>query len=337
MAETVTRPARALHALAEQVLIAAGVSSANAASTASALVAADLNGIASHGLSRVPFYADQVASGKLDGKAVLVVVRKTAAVLQVDACDGFAYPAIELALIEGQRVAREAGLAAVAITRSHHCGALGIAVERAAEAGLIALFFANSPAAIAPWGGHAALFGTNPVAFGLPRKEAPPLVIDLSLSVAARGKIMLAAERGQSIPEGWALDDEGRPTTDAAAALKGTMMPLGGAKGAALALMVELLAAGLTRANFGHQASSFFDAKGPPPRVGQLLLLFDPAAFGGDAMLKHCEDLLTAIADQSVRLPGERRQKIRARLEAEGITLPRALFDDLERRAMRGK
>ena len=229
MPETVTRPARALQTLAEQVLIAAGASSANAASTASALIAAELNGLPSHGLSRIPFYADQVVSGKVDGTAVPVLTRAAPVVVHIDACDGFAYPAIDAGLAEGMLVAREAGLSAIAITRSHHCGALGHAVERAAEAGLIAMFFANSPAAIAPWGGRAALFGTNPIAFAVPRPAAPPLVIDLSLSVAARGKIMLAAEHGESIPEGWALDAEGRPTTDAAAALEGTMMPLGGA------------------------------------------------------------------------------------------------------------
>ena len=337
MSETVTRPVATLQVLAEQVLIAAGTSAANAASTAAALIAAELDGLPSHGLSRIPFYADQVVSGKVRGTAVPGLTRGGPAVVHVDACDGLAYPAIDVGLAEGSRVAREMGISAVAITRSHHCGALGYAVERMAESGLIALFFANSPAAIAPWGGRTALFGTNPIAFALPRTAATPLVIDLSLSVAARGKIMLAAEQGEPIPAGWALDAEGRPTTDAAAALAGTMLPLGGVKGAALALMVELLAAGLTRAKFGHQASSFFDAEGAPPRVGQFALLFDPAAFGGEAMIAHCETLLAAIADQGARLPGERRRKTRARLRAEGITLPRSLVDDLERRARHGE
>ena len=337
MSDTVTRPVAALQALAERALAAAGASARNAASTADALIAAELDGLPSHGLSRIPFYADQLAARKLDGSAVPVLTRSAGAVVHVDARDGFAYPAIAMGVAEGHRVAREAGLCAVAITRSHHCGALGPLVERIAEAGFIGLLFTNSPAAIAPWGGRTALFGTNPLAFAMPRPASTPLVIDLSLSVAARGKIMLAAECGEPIPEGWALDAEGAPTTDARAALAGTMLPLGGAKGAALALLVELLAAGMTRANFAFQASSFFDTAGPPSRIGQLALIFDPAAFGGPALLAHCETLLSAITAQGARLPGERRRRSRARMQAEGITLPSSLYEELERRAGNGK
>lgn len=331
---TVTRPASELEDLAARVLIAAGTSSANARSVAAALIAAELDGIPSHGLSRLPFYADQVESGKVDGAAVPELTRPARAVIHVDARDGFAFPAIAAGLAGIEPVVREAGIAAVAIAHSHHCGVAGHPVERLAERGFVGLFFSNTPAAIAPWGGKTALFGTNPIAFGCPRPGAPPLVVDLSLSVAARGKIMVAAAKNESIPEGWALDAEGRPTTGAKAALGGTMLAVGGAKGPALALIVELLAAGLTRSHFGHQASSFFDAAGPPPRVGHLLLALDPAAFGGAATLAHCEELLQAMVTQpGVRLPGDRRFESRARLRAGGITLPRTLFEELQRRA----
>jgi LDH2 family malate/lactate/ureidoglycolate dehydrogenase len=155
--------------------------------------------------------------------------------------------------------------------------------------------------------------GTNPIAFACPRSGQPPLVIDLSLSKVARGKIMVAAQKGEAIPEGWALDAEGNATTDAKKALGGTMLPLGDAKGAALVLMVELLSAALSASHFGFEASSFFDAKGPPPRVGQLLLLIDPARFAGDAFAGRVETLLGAILGQAgTRLPGERRLKLRA-------------------------
>ena len=130
------------------------------------------------------------------------------------------------------------------------------------------MILGNSPKAIAPWGGREGLFGTNPIAFAAPRRAAEPLLIDLSLSKVARGKVMVAAKNGTPIPEGWALDKEGRPTTDAKAALEGTMIPIGDAKGAALVLMVEVLAAALTGANYGFEASSFFTADGPPPGGG---------------------------------------------------------------------
>jgi len=331
---TITRPASELEALAERLLIAAGASSPNARLVATALIAAELDGIPSHGLSRLPFYADQVTSGKVAGAAVPTVTRPAQAVIHIDAHDGFAFPAIAAGFAAVEAAARETGIAVVAIANSHHCGVAGHPVERLAEHGLIGLFFSNTPAAIAPWGGKAALFGTNPVAFGCPRPDAPPLVVDLSLSVAARGKIMVAAGKDEPIPEGWALDAEGRPTTVAKAALGGTMLAVGGAKGPALALVVELLAAGLTRSHFGFQASSFFEAKGPPPRVGQLMLALDPAALGGAAMLAHCEELLRAmLAQPGVRLPGDRRVGNRARLSAVGITIPRTLFEELQRRA----
>src|SRR5262249_9118776 len=144
---------------------------------------------------------------------------------------------------------------------------------------LIGLLFANTPGGIAAWGGKRAVFGTNPIAFACPSASGPPLVIDLSMSLVARGKVMVAAAKDEPIPEGWALDWEGNPTTDARPALGGTMLPIGGAKGAALALMVEILAAALTCSQFGFEASSFFEAEGAPPHVGQLFLVIDPSVF----------------------------------------------------------
>jgi (2R)-3-sulfolactate dehydrogenase (NADP+) len=338
MPETLTLPPEMLRALATRVLVAARTSPANAAAVAAALVDAELEGLPSHGLARLPFYADQALSGKVDGLAEPVLEQAAPAVLRVDARCGFAVPAIALGLAAAERAARQSGIAALAIANSHHAGVLGRPVEACAGRGLLALAFANTPAAIAPSGGARGLFGTNPIAFACPRRDGAPLVIDLSLSAAARGKVMLAAGKGEAIPAGWALDAAGRPTTDAKAALSGTMAAIGGGKGAALALMVELLAAALTRSQFGYEASSFFDAEGAPPRVGQLFLLLDPAAFGGDAVLVRVEALCAAVlAEEGVRLPGDRRRQSRARLARDGITVPRALYDELERRAGAGR
>jgi (2R)-3-sulfolactate dehydrogenase (NADP+) len=334
---TITHPAAELEALAQRVLVAADTSAENARAVAVALVAAELDGIPTHGLARLPFYADQSACGKVAGHAVPAVTRPAKAVIRVDAGDGFAYPALDAGIAAAVPVARELGIAALGVTRSHHCGVLGYHVERIAREGLVSLFFSNTPAAIAPWGGKTALFGTDPIAFGCPRPNAPPLVVDVALSVAARGKIMVAASKGEAIPEGWALDADGNPTTGAMAALGGTLMALGGGKGAALALAVELLAAGLTGAKYGFEASSFFDSKGGPPGVGQLAILLDPRALGGEAAIAHCEELLQEMLRQpGVRLPGDRRLASRARLEAEGIALPQALFEELTRRASHG-
>jgi (2R)-3-sulfolactate dehydrogenase (NADP+) len=330
----VTHSPEALRSLAERALVAAGTSPANATSVAAALVAAELDGLGSHGLSRLPFYADQVASGKVDGCAAPDVSRPARAAVLVDARSGFAFPAIESGLARAGEIVGETGIVAVAVGRSHHCGVAGHHVERLAERGLAGLLFANTPGAMAAWGGKHALFGTNPVAFGCPRPGKPPLVVDLSMSVAARGRIMMAARKGEAIPQGWALDAAGHPTTDASAALDGTMLPIGGAKGAALALVVELLAAALTGSHYAFEASSFFDAEGPPPHVGQLILVIDPAPFAGPGFLARVETLLAAmIEDDGVRLPGDRRLATRARLARDGIPVPAALMDELRRRA----
>lgn len=339
------------HELVVDTLMRCRTSRANAEAVARALVAAETVGQAGHGLRRLPSYAAQALAGKVDGHASPAGQQGRPGALTVDARGGFAYPAIDLAVDWLIRAAPQQGIAAAGITRSHHCGVAGVTVERLADAGLVALMFANTPAAMAPWGGRTALLGTNPIAFAAPRpKGRPPVVIDLSLSKVARGKIMSAGQRGQPIPEGWALDDQGRPTTDPKAALAGTMIPMGDAKGTALALMVELLAAGLVGANFGHEASTFLGADGSPPGVGQLILAIDPGAFArvgqghisemaaaleqwsewrdasasgaASAALDRIDDLAQAIETQpGARLPGARRHSLRRETAVTGIQI----------------
>ncbi len=302
----------------------------NAAAVARALVTAEADGLAGHGLSRLPSYCAQAASGKVDGHAVPVATRVADAAIRIDARHGFAFRALVLAVEELCRLTPKTGIAVAAVTHSHHCGAAGYHVEALAREGLVGLLFANTPRAIAPWGGKTGVFGTNPIAFAAPRKEKDPLVIDLSLSKVARGKIMVAKQRQESIPEGWALDSEGRPTTDPEAALSGTMLPMGNAKGAALVLMVEILAAALTGAHFGFEASSFFTAKEEPPNVGQLLLALAPYPLSNDQFYSRLEDLLETIRIQSnTRLPGDRRLKLRQKAYKDGVFLTHQQYKQL--------
>jgi (2R)-3-sulfolactate dehydrogenase (NADP+) len=248
----------------------------------------------------------------------------------VDAAHGFAYPAIELAETVLPEAAHSQGVVSAAIRRSHHCGAAGHPVERLAQAGLVAMLFSNTPYAMAPWGGSKPVFGTNPLAFACPLPGRAPLVVDLSLSKVARGNIVTAKQRGEKIPEGWALDEHGKPTTDPDAALRGTMVPAGDAKGTALALMVELLAAGMTGSNYAADASSFLDTKGGPPGVGQLIIAFDPKAFGGNAV-ERFGVLAQSIEEQAgARLPGMRRLQARTKSQAEGLTVSDALMAEIE-------
>jgi (2R)-3-sulfolactate dehydrogenase (NADP+) len=310
-------------------LVKARTDPENAKSVARALVAAEAEGLKGHGLSRVPTYAAQAKVGKVDGFARPSLAWKKPAAAAIDAANGFAFPAVDLAVKELPAAARKNGIAAAGIYRSHHCGAAGQPVEKLAEAGLMALMFANTPGAIAPWGGSKAVFGTNPIAFSCPLPGKPPIVVDLSLSKVARGNILAAKQKNEKIPEGWALDADGKPTTDPNAALAGTMLPLGDAKGTALALMVELLAAGLTSANYAADASSFLDAKGPPPGTGQLLIAFDPSAFGGGP--DHFAALAASIEEQpGARLPGARRLALREKAKESGLTVSDALFAEIK-------
>jgi (2R)-3-sulfolactate dehydrogenase (NADP+) len=310
---------------AAAVLEANRTSAENALSVARALVLAQADGLKGHGLIRLSTYAAQAKLGKIDGFARPSAIKRAPGACIIDAKDGFAYPAIDLAIEMLTAMTSSQGIAAAAITHSGHCGAMGLVVERLAEANLAAIMVANTPAAMAPWGGSTALFGTNPIACAFPRPNDEPVVIDLSLSKVARGQVLAAKQKGETIPDDWALDTNGEPTNDPQAALAGTMLPIGGAKGAALALMVEALAAGLTGSNFASSANSFLDAEGPPSGTGQLIIALAPEAFGPG--LDHMDQLFTAVSGQSgTRLPGDRRRACRARSRREGLDVEEAWF-----------
>src|SRR3954469_5022578 len=200
---------------------------------------------------------------------------------------------------------------------------------------MVGLAFGNSPAAMPAAGGRRALFGTNPIAAVFPRRDATPLSIDLSLSEVARGKVMVAAKEGRPIPPGWALGPDGQPTTDAKAALAGSMLAMGGTKGAMLALVVELLVTALTGAAFGFEASSFFVDEGNRPRIGQAFIAIDPRALGGaDTYQSRVQTLVDAmLGERAVRLPGKRRQALAERAAIDGVEIPDALAAELARLA----
>jgi len=326
-----------LHALAVAVLRASRTSPENAESVARALIRADADNLPSHGVARLPAFSAQAIAGKVDGFAEPKLTVTGDATLRVDARSGFAFPAVDLGLDRAAGIVGRTGVVAVAVGHSHNAGVMGHHAERMAEKGLAALAFTNSFGAIAPWGGSRPLYGTNPVAFSCPRRNAPPLVIDVSLSKVARGKVKLAADKGEPIPAGWCLDAEGRPTTDARAGFTGSFLPMGDARGATLVLMVELLCAAMTGSNFAYEASSFYDAEGPPPHVGQLFVVFKPEALGGDGVVDRVEELMAAILVQKgTRLPGSRRLEAREKARRDGVEIPDKLLAELERIAAAG-
>lgn len=299
----------------------AGASAEMAASTARALVTAEAQGLGSHGLSRVSQYAEHLRSGRVNAAARPFVSHSHGAGLLVDADEGLAFPACELAISEAIARAREFTISFAGVTRSHHFGVAGLHLDAVARAGMVGFAFSNSPAAMPAWGGSRALFGTNPIAAVFPRRDGSPVVIDLSLSEVARGKLMVAAREGKEIPLGWALDKDGQPTTDPQAGLNGMMCPAGGVKGAMLALMVELLCTALTGAALGFEADSFFSAQGNRPHIGHVFLVIDPSGLAGqEVYFERVDTLLQAmLEDDKVRIPGDRRAHIAARSMHDGI------------------
>jgi (2R)-3-sulfolactate dehydrogenase (NADP+) len=327
-------PLDELRRLVAGALARAGANAAMAESTAQALVLAEAQAMPSHGLSRVAQYAAQLRNGRVVGSAVPAVVRRVGGALVVDAGEGLAFPACDLAVREAIAAARTQGVVFVGVVRSHHAGVMVDHLRPLAAAGLVGLGFANSPAAMPAAGGRHPIFGTNPIAAVFPRRAADPLLIDLSLSEAARGKVMVAAREGRPIPAGWALDAQGNPTTDAQAALAGSMLPIGAVsspKGAMLALVVELLVTAVIGARFGFEASSFFVDEGNRPGIGQAFVALDPAALAGsDAYLDRLEVLVAQMQqDPDVRLPGARREALRRSALRDGVDVPDAVLAQL--------
>ena len=312
-------------------LRAAGANEAMAAAAARALVLAEAQGLGSHGLSRVAQYATHLRNGRVNGNAVPTLRSQKGAAALIDANEGLAFAACEMAVAEAIGRARDFGIAIAGVTNSHHCGVVVDHLRPVAEAGMAGLGFANSPAAMPAARGRPPLLGPNPRGGGFSPRRALPLAIDLSLSEVARGKVMMAAKQGKAIPTGWAVDRNGQPTTDAQAALEGSMLPVGAAtspKGAMLALVVELLVTALIGAQFGFEASSFFEDAGNRPRIGQAFIVIDPGALAGSASYLDRVEVLVGemLRDDGVRLPGARREQLRLRAEAEGIEVPEALL-----------
>ncbi len=331
-------PIAEITALAADALRTSGASDSMARTTARYLVAADTQGLATHGLMRVPSYCGHLESGRANGAAApRIAAGKTAACL-IDAGNGLGFEACELAVAQAIERARQQGTAFAGVTNSHHCGALGILLEPAAAAGMVGLAFSNASAAIMAWGGKRPLFGTNPVAAVFARRDAQPLIVDLSLTQVTRGQIMLLAKEGKPIPAGWGMDKDGAPTTDAQKILVGgSLYAVGGLKGTMLALAVELLCCALTGAALSHEVPSMHTSDGPPLRLGQAFLVVNPAALAGSTVyFERIETLVAAmLEDEGVRLPGDRRHALAARAAQHGIEIPADLEKQLRDLASR--
>lgn len=317
--------------LAQRALVSAGTSEANARPLAVATAATEADGVASHGLAYIPIYCEHVHCGKVDGQAVPVLSRPSPALITVDAATGFAHPAIDMGFEALVPAAREFGIAALAVKNSYNCGVLGFHTHRLAREGLLAFGFTNAPASIAPVGGRRPVVGTNPFSLAAPDGDGSAAVlIDQSASVIARSEIMKHAREGNPIPLGWALDADGQPTTDPNIAMKGSMAPSGGYKGVSVALMVEIMAAAMSGATLGANASPFSGTKGGPPKTGQFFIAIDPGATSGGLFAERLSALVDDMRDQpGVHVPGDGRRAARRRAERQGVAVNPATLEKI--------
>jgi len=319
--------------LTRKVLTHNGVSDAQAEAIVVTIVAAEADDCRSHGMYRLLGYVRAVEAGKANGAAVPKLDQRTPALIHVDGGRGFAPLANEVGRAALIASAQSLGIAVLAINNCYHNSAMWADLEPLADAGLVSIGLTAGQRSVAPHGGSKPVFGTNPFAFGWPRLGQAPFVFDFATSAIARGEIELHRRAGKTIPLGWAVDAEGNPTTDPAAGLAGAMLPFGGYKGTALALMVELLA-GPMIGDMTSQESFAEDAgAGSPPLGGELIIAFDPVRFLGDEAPEHfarAEALFASIKSQEgVRLPGDRRLAEREKSRTAGVLVPAALLAEL--------
>jgi delta1-piperideine-2-carboxylate reductase len=310
--------------LARRAFAQNGCDAANTEALVNTVVTAERDGSLSHGLFRVPGYVQSLRSGKVNGKANPEVGHKTPAIVTVDGDNGFAPLAIERGVPALARAARQLGIAVMTITRTYHFAALWPETEAIAAHDLIGLACVCYTPFVAPAGGNKALFGTNPISFSWPRPGRPPMVIDMATSAMALGEVQIRAREGRPVPLGTGLDRHGKLTTDPNEIVKGMLLPFGGYKGSAIALMVELLAAGAVGERFSFEAAEADNKDGGPPRGGEFLLAISPELLAGPDWVEHCESFFQRFeAIEGARLPGSRRHKNRT------STAPRSINADL--------
>ncbi len=326
MAEVYASPAAA-RAFAHALLAAHGLPAKDAARAAECLVLADLRGVQTHGLLRLPGYLDRIRRGLVDPRPALEPARVTPVAASLDGRNGLGFVVGTRAMAEAVAMARASGIGVVSVRRSTHFGMAATYVLQALEAGMVSMVFTNASRAMPPWGGREPLLGTSPLAVGVPGGRLAPFVLDMSPSIAARGKIRIAEKRGAQIPLGWALDAEGRPTTDPTAALAGVVLPIGGPKGSGLAMMMDIFCGVLSGAAYAGDVGDQYRGFDRPQDVGHFFLAMRPDLFVPvdevrarmDVLVQRIRDCPRAEGFDEILMPGEIEARTAAKREKSGI------------------
>ncbi|QRM56349.1 Ldh family oxidoreductase [Sinorhizobium sp. BG8] len=327
-AETIILPVRDAIALARSALLSAGASEAMAAVLARATIDAELVGKPSVGLRHLVVFLESLRAGRIQGHAEPLITSPVPALMKCDSGGGISQLGFEIAFDELVTKARTFGLVIFTSHNGYTTGELGWYTARLADAGLAALAACNGPAMLATPASRRPVFCSNPLAFAAPRANGPPLVIDQASSATAFANIAEAAEREEAIPPGWAVDESGEPTTDARAAIRGALLAFGGSRGANIALMVEILAAGIGGANWSLDAPDFRSGE-RSPGAGLFILAIAPQLLAGDFESRLGTHLDRLSDEYGVHVPGAGRLAAREKAEREGISLPRQLFDSI--------
>ena len=311
-----------------------GASGAQLDIATQSVVEAECDGIRAVGLNYLPIYCGHLRHNKLRGDAIPEHNQIAPSAIQSDAANGFAHAAYVEAEKDFYDLVKTQGVAALTIVNSYSAGVVGWFVQRMAENGLIGLGFANSPSAVAPAPGARPFFGTNPMAFAVPRSNAAPIVADMATSQVALVTIKQRAAAGEPIPLGWGYDSEGNMTEDATAVINGgSLAPVGGYKGTLLGMLVDVLAGTLAGPNCSFVAPMFKNNEGTYPAVGQFFLGIAPSQFLQDnpeQFSTRLEQMLAALSHEpGVRLPGERRHSFRQQAETRGVEVPIDLYEKL--------
>lgn len=327
----------ALHRFVSQVFECVGMSAEDADIMARSLVGAHLRGIDTHGVGCIPNYIENIEEGRMQARPAIVIERRAPWALAVDGGNGLGHVVATRAMRAVVEVCAAVGIAAATVRHTNHLGAAGLYPLMAADRGYLGLTVANVAPTVAPWGSRRRLFGTNPIAVAVPAGRQPPFVLDLATSAAARRKIRLALELGQPIPEGWALDADGNPTVDPAKALEGVGLPMAGAKGSGLTMLVDILAGVLSGAGFGGDVGDRYSNQKRPVDSGNFMLAIDlaafmpPAEFGArmETLIERLHRLDPAPGVDAVRFPGERAARLEAERRRDGILLTTTTILDL--------
>ena len=312
-----------IYQLAYGCLTKAGSDHANADAVANTIMCAERDGSISHGLFRIPGYVATLTSGKVNGKADPQPQQVTPALVRCHGQNGHAPLAIARSIGLLADSAKLCGIAALNITHSHHFAALWHEVEALADHNLVGFACVSYMPAVAPAGGNEAVFGTNPIAFAWPRPNNTPLVFDMATASMAVGEVKIAARDGHKVPVGTGLGPDGELTDDPNAILKGVLLPFGGYKGSAIAMMVELMAGPLVGENLSFETKANDNADGGPPQGGEFILAISPEIMGGENWAQHAEKLFNKLeAMDGIRLPGQRRHTLRSDTGPRAVNSP---------------